>query len=163
MLGILENFKLAEEAESDLSPGGAAPPDRMSQAEADIRIFVHDFLWRDHDKDYRALAALLLPELRRVQLHIVRVDFWGEASVETLSGLDAHTRDGVHVWLLIWQGHMRLLLPPGPGATTTWRARASVIPAAGWRAHLEAGSNSPSNARKTYRCSPPPAGGAGGR
>ena len=49
-------------------------PDRITQAEADLRVFIHDLLYRDHDRDFRTLAAFP-PDVLRVFAVVVEVVF----------------------------------------------------------------------------------------
>ena len=63
-------------------------PDLMTQAEADFRIFLHDILFRDHNKDYKSLATCPLPQLRPFLANIIRVDGQGHASQDALVGAE---------------------------------------------------------------------------
>jgi hypothetical protein len=77
------------------------PPDVATQAEADARIFFHDFEHRDHNKDYRTLAACPLPELRDVLVNILRLDAHGCVLQEALVGVDCAGDPAKAGWLLI--------------------------------------------------------------
>ena len=119
---------------------GPAPP-HMSAAEADLRVFCHDAVYRDHDKDYRALLAFPLEDLEPYALHVVRIDFHGQATVNSVTGIRWSDREQSHLWVMIHRGHMRALRPPeGTTANAALTACASLqgaqALAAGWEAHL---------------------------
>ena len=84
-------------------------------------------MWRDHNKDYRSLAACPPRCLRKFVLELVRVDYWGNPSVEKLVGEDASHKG--RVGRLVGPAARRLALGAGaPRRTGGWpRAR----PAAG--------------------------------
>ncbi|CAE8697726.1 unnamed protein product [Polarella glacialis] len=114
-------------------------PDHMSQAESDLRVFLHDLLHWGHDKDYRTLAACPPASLAELCLAIVRVDARRRPTVETVCGVNFGGATDRQVWLLVYKGHMRLLLPPTlrrvePGARE--------VLVAGWEAHMEAAGRS---------------------
>ena len=90
---------------------GPAPP-AMHQAEADLRTFVHDLVHRDHDKDYRSLAAFPPAAAEHVACHILRVSHRGTCTGETVYGWQYDDQTSPHIWLLVHRGHMRLLTPP---------------------------------------------------
>ena len=58
----------------------------MSGAEADVRIFCHDMLFCEHDKDYRCFAAFPLPELATFALRVLRVHYYGRAQLGSIIG-----------------------------------------------------------------------------
>ena len=92
------------------------PPDLMSQAEADVWVFLHDFLHRDHNKDYRSLAACVLASLAPYALQILRMDAQGRVTQEAIVGREFAGDPRKVGWLLIHREHMRLLVPPeAPG------------------------------------------------
>ena len=121
----------AHEAQAALGP----TPDELSRAEADLRIYAHDLLHWGHDKDYRCLAAFPDPIFAPYALAIVRVDHRGSTALEVLVGANHDSSPESTVWLLVSQGHMRLLHPPRP---FVWPATARQIQAVGWEPHLEA-------------------------
>ena len=49
-------------------------------------MFIHDLIYRDHDKDYRFTSALPHPVLRKLAVAVVRVSFHREATVEVVDG-----------------------------------------------------------------------------
>ena len=127
---------------------GPSPP-AMGQSEADLRTFIHDLVHRDHDKDYRSLAAFPPKAAEHLACHILRVSHRGVCLGETVYGWDFDASASPHVWLLVHRGHMRLLIPPGrQGGADLHRAPAlelgfAQIYAAGWEAHLLAGIGDP--------------------
>jgi hypothetical protein len=140
-----EMYSQAAIAAAALGP----PPPAMGQAEADLRTFIHDLVHRDHDKDYRSLAAFPPAEAEHVAFHILRVSHRGGYTGESVYGWHFDEGTSPHVWLLVHRGHMRLLVPPkGPGASPIRRAPDprsgfTELFAAGWEAHLLAGSGDP--------------------
>ena len=116
---------------------GELPP-WVTRAERDLRVFVHDFVYFGHDKDYRSLAAFPPEELASVAVHVVRLDAWKRPTVEALTGCTADTRRPLVVWLLVYDGHMRLLVP----TSRTVPAPARSIGMHGWEVHLEAAAAS---------------------
>ena len=121
----------AHEAQAALGP----TPDELSRAEADLRIYAHDLLHWGHDKDYRCLAAFPDPIFAPYALAIVRVDHRGSTALEVLVGANHDSSPESTVWLLVSQGHMRLLHPPRP---FVWPATARQIQAVAWEPHLAA-------------------------
>ena len=107
----------------------------MWRAEADVRVFAHDFLHYHHDKDYRCLVAFPPDAYELVQFHIVRMDPQGDLTVERITGLSYDTKKGIDVWVLVHQGHMRLPLKP---ADVSSPPVVRDVLAAGWEVHLEA-------------------------
>ncbi|CAE7199753.1 unnamed protein product, partial [Symbiodinium necroappetens] len=111
-------------------------PGSMTRAERDLRIFVHDLLFFGHDKDYRCLAAFPPSLAQTLALSIVRLDSWGRPAVETLLGAAADARQPRVAWLLVYEGHMRLLIPSSQAMPASTRS----IVMHGWEVHLEAAS-----------------------
>ena len=127
----LEAAKEAQGAERRL--GNA--PEEMDRAEADVRVFAHDLTHYDHDKDYRCLIAFPSELYDDYLFNVVRMDLQGELTVETIVGLGCGDKPKNEVWLLVHQGHMRLLKKPaGSEAPPTVRE----VLAAGWEVHLDA-------------------------
>ena len=126
-----ETFRLAMACADNLGP----EPDVCTQAEDDLRIFVHDALFFGHDKDYRCLAAFPLPEAADVSFCLVRMDAWNRTSCEVIQGAHSRSDPKSLIWLLVHQGHMRLLLPE---VTTSIPDNVRIVTAAGWEVHLEA-------------------------
>ena len=121
----------AHEAQAALGP----TPDELSRAEADLRIYAHDLLHWGYDKDYRCLAAFPDRVFAPYALAIVRVDHRGSTALEVLDGANYDSSPESTIWLLVSQGHMRLLHPPRP---FVWPSTARQIQAVGWELHLEA-------------------------
>ena len=57
-------------------------------------------------------AAFPSDLLKTKCLAVVRVDFHGKVHVEFIAGELYDRRSGRTIWVLVYQGHMRLLLPP---------------------------------------------------
>ena len=53
------------------------PPSLVLQAEADLRVFVHDIMYPHHDKDVCSLSACPVTVLDDVCLHVWVMDYWG--------------------------------------------------------------------------------------
>ena len=126
-----EMYHSAEECLQALGP----EPDQCTQAEDDLRTFAHDALYFGHDKDYRCLAALPLSAADERTFCLVRMDDWRRVTCEVIQGISSCATSRSLVWLLVHQGHMRLLVPPMDRALP---AGARVVSAAGWELHLEA-------------------------
>ena len=110
-------------------------PEEMGRAEADVRVFVHDFLHYSHDKDYRCLAAFVPQCFEAVKFHIVRMDNQGELTVEDIYGPCHRNGKDTEVWLLVHNGHMRLLGRPKDAESPPL---VREVLAAGWEVHMEA-------------------------
>ena len=104
------------------------PTPEVGRSEADVRMFIHDFVNYHHDKDYRCLAAFPPKLYEGVSLHIVRMDLTGGLTVEVIEGSQCQ-ESSPKVWLLVSKGHMRLLTKP-KGAPEPPIVREVV--AAGW-------------------------------
>ena len=126
-----ETFRLAMACADNLGP----EPDVCTQAEDDLRIFVHDALFFGHDKDYRCLAAFPPAEAAEVSFCLVRMDAWNRISCEVIQGAHSRSDPKSLIWLLVHQGHMRLLLPE---IATSIPDNVRIVTAAGWEVHLEA-------------------------
>ncbi|CAE7766394.1 rnf213a [Symbiodinium sp. CCMP2592] len=72
----------ARVAEDSLGP----TPERLTQAEADVRVFHHDLLHFGHDRDYRTLVAHPLEEWDCLGLAVLRLDAYMRPSVEVVCG-----------------------------------------------------------------------------
>ncbi|CAE6959396.1 unnamed protein product [Symbiodinium sp. CCMP2592] len=105
----LEQTRLALEAQAVMGE----PAQKVAPIEAEIRIYTHDTVRANHDKDFRSLAVFPLAELEDCKLVVIRADYKGDVVVETVTG--PLWRDGGWtLWTLIWRGHMVFLEPP-PG------------------------------------------------
>ena len=111
--------------------GTIGDPDvQISSAEADLRIFIHDILHADHDKDVRTLAAFMLDELGDTTLHAWTMDYWGALREIVFVPLLPSLR---HVYIVLQRGHARAMAPydqkgePPPMLTT-----ATVHHSHGW-------------------------------
>ena len=83
----------------------------MPRSEADLRVFVHDLLHWSHDKDYRTLAAFPSDQLLGYDLHVVRMAADGDLTTEMITGVLSPGKEAQAIYLLVHQGHMRLLAP----------------------------------------------------
>ncbi|CAE7617473.1 kptA [Symbiodinium sp. CCMP2592] len=111
-------------------------PGSMTRAERDLRVFIHDLLYHGHDKDYRCLAAFPPSAASHLAIQVVRLDSWKRPTVERLAGASAPLNSPPLVWLLVHEGHMRLLVP----TSDAMPAPARSITMHGWDVHLEAAS-----------------------
>ena len=123
-------------AEDSLGP----VPSRLSQAEADVRVFHHDLLYFGHDRDYRTLVAHPLAELADLGLAVLRLDAYLRPSVEVLCGAQYTGNAADTRWVLIHKGHMRLLHPDCPRAPPLGSRELDAV---GWEAYLEAAGDAP--------------------
>ncbi|CAE7226211.1 TRPT1 [Symbiodinium sp. CCMP2592] len=126
----------ARVAEDSLGP----TPERLTQAEADVRVFHHDLLHFGHDRDYRTLVAHPLEEWECLGLAVLRLDAYMRPSVEVVCGRRYSGKAEDTRWVLVHRGHMRLLVPdesclPPLGSRE--------LEAAGWEAYLEEAEGSP--------------------
>ena len=126
----------ARVAEDSLGP----VPARLSQAEADVRVFHHDLLYFGHDRDYRTLVAHPLDELTDLGLAVLRLDAYLRPTVEVLCGARYQGDAASTRWVLIHKGHMRLLRPDSPQAPPLGSRELDAI---GWEAYLEAAGDAP--------------------
>ena len=101
-----EMHQSAEDCLQALGP----EPDQCTQAEDDLRTFAHDALYFGHDKDYRCLAALPLSAAEERTFCLVRMDDWRRVTCEVIQGIGSCATPRSLVWLLVHQGHMRLLV-----------------------------------------------------
>ena len=147
----------AEQAAQALDHLGEMP-EEMGRAEADVRVFVHDFLHYSHDKDYRCLAAFVPISFEAARFHVVRMDPQGELTVEDICGPCHRAGKDLEVWLLVHNGHMRLL---GKPATAEAPPMVREVLAAGWEVHMEAAEGPAARVRARDlracpRCEPSP-------
>jgi hypothetical protein len=134
---LLEAFDLLADPLQDILGG---PPEVMTQAEADLRVFHHDLVWPDHDTDYRLPAALPIEQFKTLRLCFVRVDSQHCASLDTVTGEYFTGAITDNEWLHAKAGHLTLMIAEDPIEPPHF---ARDIPAIGWEAHLEAAMDSP--------------------
>ena len=79
-----EMCALAWDAEEALGPC----PQTLTQTEDDCRVFIHDLVYRDHDRDYRSLAAFVAQDLEEWAVVVLRVDFYGRLAGEVVAGCE---------------------------------------------------------------------------
>ena len=100
---------LAQVAAAFLAHVGAVQ-EEASQTEIDCRVFAHDALTQNHDRDVRCIAAFLLTVLAGSVIALIRLDYYQAATLELITGAQTSARSPV-VFLLVWRGHMRLMIP----------------------------------------------------
>ena len=103
----VEQTRQALEAQSVM--GEAAH--KVAPIEAEIRVYTHDTLKANHDKDFRSLAVFPVQDLEDCKLVVIRADYKGDVVVETVTG-PLWRDNGWTLWTLIWRGHMVFLEPP---------------------------------------------------
>ena len=93
---------------------GDCPP--WSPEENVLRVFIHDVLEADHEKDFHSLAAFPHESHGDLALYVWRVSRGGALTLESFVWADFQTNRAhpkvAHA--LVHKGHMRLLVPP-PG------------------------------------------------
>ena len=116
----------------------------MPRAESDLRVFTHDVLFQDHDKDYRTHIAFPIQDLERCCIFIIRVNYWGHSTVDSLVGRRYNGSPKWNLWALTFQAHMRTALAD-KDAGAVLRGKLLPLPDGwtespmiGWRAHLDA-------------------------
>ena len=100
---------------------GDCPP-WISPEENDLRVFIHDVIEADHEKDFHSLAAFPHESHGDLALYVWRVSRGGALTLESLVGADFQTdrtRPKV-AHALVHKGHMRLLVPPTGYAHRQW-------------------------------------------
>ena len=103
----LEQARLAAEARGQMGD----PPEYVTAVEHEARIYIHDILHQDHEKDFRSLAVFPVQVLQEARVVVIRADFRGGLIAESVVG--AHWEPGGWtIWMLIWKGHMTVLQPP---------------------------------------------------
>ena len=89
-------------------------PQWISPEENDLRVFIHDVVEADHEKDFHSLAACPQESHGDLALYVWRVSRGGALTLESLVGADYQTNQArpkvAHA--LAHEGHMRLLVPP---------------------------------------------------
>ena len=104
---LLEAFYLLADPLQDILGN---PPEVMTQAEADLRVFHHDIVQPDHDTDYRLPAALPIDQLRTLRLCFVRIDSQHCASLDTVTGAEFTGAISDNEWLHARAGHLTLMI-----------------------------------------------------
>ena len=102
-------------------------------------MHLHDAMHRDHDKDFRCVAAFPAGALESAVLRVWRADHWGHLEVDTILPSKAAKRE-VHV--IIHRGHMRALRAPdleAAKAVRNWALNGRTLrelPTMGWELYL---------------------------
>ena len=78
----VEQTRQALEAQSVM--GEAAH--KVAPIEAEIRVYTHDTIRANHDKDFRSLAVFPVQDLEDCKLIVIRADYKGDVVVETMTG-----------------------------------------------------------------------------
>ena len=81
------------------------PEEMVSPVEHEARIYVHDLLTANHEKDFRSLAMFPLQALQEAKVVVLRADYRGGLMVESVTG-GQWARGGWILPVLIWKGHM---------------------------------------------------------
>eukprot|EP00435_Cladocopium_sp_Y103_P002944 s2186_g1.t1 len=103
----LEQARLAVEAATTI---GVAE-EMVSPVEHEARIYIHDLVTANHEKDFRSLAMFPVQELQDARVVVLRADYRGGLIVESVIG--GHWSPGGWVLpVLIWKGHMVALEAP---------------------------------------------------
>ena len=103
----LEQARQALEAQAVMGE----PDHRVAPIEAELRVYAHDILKANHDKDFRSHAVFPVVDMDECKLVVVRANYKGEVVAETVTG-SAWQEGGWVMWAVIWRGHMMLLEPP---------------------------------------------------
>ena len=103
----LEQARQAVEASQLM--GKAA--ERVSAVEHELRGYTHDIITSHHDRDVRSYAVFPVHALAEIKMVVVRPDYKGDYSIETITGPQWQP-EGTVLCALIWRGHMQLLRPP---------------------------------------------------
>ena len=93
-------------------------PAFVTNAEATGRDMAHDSVKKDHGKDCESFAAFPPWLLEEMALRVIRVDYYGRVAWSSIVGAKAKANRPLHGWVLIYRGHMRLLIPPKDFLTT---------------------------------------------
>ena len=97
-------------------------PQWISSEENDLRMFIHDVIESDHEKDFHSLAAFPHESHGDLALYVWRVSRGGALTLESLVGADFQTNTSrpkvAHA--LVHKGHMRLLVPPKTYTHRQW-------------------------------------------
>ena len=83
----------------------------VAPIEAEMRVYTHDIVHVNHDKDFRSHAVFPVSDLEECRLVVIRADYRGEIVIEMVNGTIWH-QGGWLLWTFIWKGHMVLLEPP---------------------------------------------------
>ena len=103
----LEQARLAAEAVSALGEA----EEMVAAVEHEARIYVHDLITANHEKDFRSLAMFPVQELQEARIVVLRADYMGGLVVESIVG--THWEPGGWTLpVLSWKGHMVALQPP---------------------------------------------------
>ena len=128
---------------------------------------IHDIGEAHHELDYRCFALLPCAMLANVVLVVVRVFASGPVQVELVAGSQVpdDLSGARYVWLLLMQGHMRLLrAPPAAADPLAWLAPLTlrgggppfVTPSIGWALFLAVSGDQVEDCspdiRSTCRC-----------
>ncbi|CAE7435441.1 unnamed protein product [Symbiodinium sp. CCMP2592] len=135
----------ARVAEDSLGPA----PERLTQAEADVRVFHHDLLHFGHDRDYRTLVAHPFEEWDCLGLAVLRLDAYMRPSVEVVcgsrySGKAEDTVGASAPWPYAYLEEAKVLRYLTPGASCS--ARSVTLSVFGLQV-LRAGGGHPVEAR----------------
>ncbi|CAE7410615.1 unnamed protein product, partial [Symbiodinium microadriaticum] len=114
----VEQTRQALEAQSVM--GEAAH--KVAPIEAEIRVYTHDTIRANHDKDFRSLAVFPVQDLEDCKLIVIRADYKGDVVVETMTGPARQWLDVVDVDMVFldrWQPYDT----PALGFLFFWHSR----------------------------------------
>ena len=103
----LEQARLATEVCAVLGEA----EEMVAAVEHEARIYVHDLVTANHEKDFRSLAMFPVQELQEARIVVLRADYRGGLVVESVVGTQWEP-GGWILPVLIWKGHMVALQPP---------------------------------------------------
>ena len=145
----LEQARQAAEAEGIMGHAEA----KVSAIEHELRMYAHDILKANHDKDYRSLAVHPLEHYVNKRLVVMRVDYKGDLLPEVVVGTQWRTGQPT-IWVLVHRGHMTLLLPPAALAKeqTVLGPEVYTIPCLGFHYFWHQRHDQPRTAPGTLAC-----------
>eukprot|EP00435_Cladocopium_sp_Y103_P071083 s29_g36.t1 len=103
----LEQARLAVEASVTIGQ----PEEVVSPVEHEARIYIHDLVTANHEKDFKSLAMFPVQSLQDARAVVLRAVYKGGLMVESVVG--GHWSQGGWILpVLIWKGHMVVLDVP---------------------------------------------------
>ena len=98
----------------------------VTPVEHEIRMYAHDIMQPNHERDFRSLAVFPVEELQDVKVVVLRADYCGRLVVESVTG-SSWAPGGCLLWALIWKGHMVYVQPPEKLDSDAWLAAEEVF------------------------------------
>lgn len=103
----VQQARLATEANALMGE----PEEMVSAVEHEVRVYVHDILEPNHEKDFRSFAVFPIDCLQDVKLVVIRGDYKGGLIAEAVVG-SAWQPGSPMYCTFIHKGHMTYLQPP---------------------------------------------------